>query len=127
MVRRGIVLIALLLVAAPALAESLVQGRYVAEQENSVSLQITVQHPAPAAFIIIQKMARGLSLVTATPPPVGGRQDGTAVKWFFKRPRSGQFVVNMQFAQPVTLNQLEGSISYRHPETGSLVLSRIRE
>lgn len=90
-----------------------------------VSLHITVYRPAPAAFIVIQKMAPGLSLVSATPPPIGGGQGQSAVKWLFKRPRPGQIVVQMQFHQRIELSQLEGSISYRHPDNGSIVLSRI--
>jgi len=126
MVRLGIILIALLL-SCPALADSQVSGRYVAGRDNTVVLYIRVQHPAPAAFIVMQKMDPGLSLVSATPPPIGGSPGKSALKWLFKRPRPGQFVVNMQFGQPVSLRQIEGSISYRHPGTGSIMLSRIGE
>lgn len=125
MIRLALILGSLMLTALPALAGSEVIGRYVPGQDNTVSLHITVQRPAPAAFIVLQKMDRGLSLIAASPPPMGGNEGGSAVKWLFKRPRPGQFVVNMQFAQPVLLNQLEGTIRYRHPEDGSLVLSRI--
>lgn len=125
MVRLVIILSTLLLVVSPAWAEALVQGRYVAGGDTTVLLHITVQRPAPVAFIVMQKMAPGLSLLEATPPPVGGPQGRTTVKWLFKRPSPGQFVVNMQFGQPVAPGQLEGSISYRHPGNGSFVLSRI--
>nr|WP_321465589.1 hypothetical protein [uncultured Desulfobulbus sp.] len=127
MVRLAIILITLSLFASPALADSQVRGRYVAGLENGVSLLIEVQRPAPAAFIVMQKMPRGLSLVAATPPPVGGNYGNAAVKWLFKRPRPGQMEVQMQFAGPVRPSQLEGSISYRHPENGSLVLTRIEQ
>ena len=126
MVRLVLILITFFLPANLAQADSQVRGRYIAGQENRVSLHISVHQPVPAAFIVIQKMAPGVSLIAATPPPIG-RQGDSAVKWLFKRPRPGQLVVNMQFAQPVALNQLEGSISYRHPENGSLVLSSIGE
>ncbi len=127
MVRLVLILTALLLAVSPALAEPLVQGRYFAGQGNAIVLHITVQRPAPLAFIVMQKMAPGLSLIGATPSPVGGPQGGQTVKWLFKRPNPGPLMVNMQFGQSVAPGQLKGSISYRHPVNGSLVLSRIAD
>ncbi|MDD2466967.1 MAG: hypothetical protein PHI97_23475 [Desulfobulbus sp.] len=124
---RFVLLLSFLLTASPTLAASQVAGRYIPGQDNTIALHITVQRPAPAAFIVLQKMGPGLSLVAATPPPVGEHRGGSAVKWLFKRPRPGQLVVKMQFDQPVAPSQLEGSISYRQPENGSMVLSRIGE
>lgn len=125
MIRLVLIVGSLILTALPAVGGSEVIGRYVPGQDNTVVLQITVQRPAPAAFIVLQTMDSGLSLIAASPPPMGGNPGGSSVKWLFKRPRPGQLVVNMQFAQPVELNQLEGTIRYRHPQDGSLVFSRI--
>jgi len=127
MVRLAIILMTVCLLACPTLADSQVRGRYVAGLDNGVSLLIEVQRPAPAAFIVMQKMPRGLSLVAATPPPVGGNYRNSSVKWLFKRPRPGQLEVHMQFSGPIPPKQLEGSISYRHPENGSLVFTRIEQ
>jgi hypothetical protein len=102
-----------------------VSGRYLDSGSSDIRLQLTVERPAPAAFIVIQKIPRGTQLLAAAPPPSSGA--GPVIKWLFKRPRPGSFLVRMQFSQPVSVHQMEGTISYRHPGNGSPVLTRIGE
>ena len=108
----------------PALAAN-VSGRYLDGGTSDIRLQLTVGRPAPTAFIVIQKIPRGTELLSATPPPASGA--GPVVKWLFKRPRPGSFLVRMQFSGPLSVRQMEGTISYRHPGNGTPVLTRIGE
>lgn len=118
------ILLILVLSGRPAAAAN-VSGRYLDRGGNEIHLQLLVERPAPAAFIVIQKMPRGTQLLSATPPP--SNDSGPVVKWLFKRPRPGSYLVRMHFSTPLSVHQIEGTISYRHPENGSPVLTRIQE
>lgn len=102
-----------------------ISGRYLDRGSNEIHLQLTVKPPAPAAFIVIQKIPRGTRLISSSPPPSNGA--GPIIKWLFKRPRPGSYLVRMQFSDPISVHQIEGTISYRHPGNGSPVLTRIQD
>ena len=52
-------------------------------------------------------------------------QEGTAVKWLFKRPLPGSTIVTLQLSRQVPESQLVGEISYRHPKSGAFVTRKI--
>lgn len=125
--RRRIVqlLFSLLLAAGTASAETSVTGRYLAGGGSDVRILLTIQAPPPKAFIVLQKIPPGVTMTAASPAPSGFQQDGTTVKWLFKRPRPGSILLSMQLSRQVPEHQLEGEISYRHPGSGSLVVRTI--
>ena len=108
-----------------AAAESGVVGRYLAGGGSDVQMLLTIQKPAPAAFIVLQQIPRGVKMTSASPAPSGFVQDGATVKWLVKRPRPGSLILSMQLSRQVAEEQLQGEISYRHPENGSLVVRKI--
>jgi hypothetical protein len=107
------------------IAAAEVSGRYLDNGSTDIRLLLTIQPPAPAAFIVTHRVPGGTQLLAAAPAPVS--EAGPVVKWLFKRPRPGSILVRMHFSQPVAASRLQGTISYRHPENGAVVLTRIKE
>ena len=125
MVRLMIAFFTLVLLAPPCLAEGQVKGRYIYGPGPTVSLQISVPRPAPAAIILRQQGTGDLHLVAARPAPVGGDLSDSGLKWLFKGPRPGNFSVQMQFAAPVRPGTLRGNLNYRDPNTGRRIHSTV--
>nr|WP_320010706.1 hypothetical protein [uncultured Desulfobulbus sp.] len=121
MVRLMIAFFTFLLFAAPCLADGQVEGQYIYGPGATVSLQISVPRPAPAALILRQQVTGGAHLVAVRPAPVGEDLSGSALKWLFKRPRPGNFSIQMQFAAPVSPGILQGTLYYRDRATGNRV------
>ena len=120
-------LLALLVLLIPAIgrAESGVAGRYLAGGGSDVRILLTIDHPPPKAFIVLQQIPEGVQVTSASPAPAGAPQDGTTIKWLFKRPLPGSTIVTLQLSRQVPENQLVGEISYRHPTSGALVTRKI--
>ena len=112
-----------------AAAESGVVGRYLAGGGSDVQMLLTIQKPAPAAFIVLQQIPPGVKMTSASPAPSLASRSafsaGSTVKWLVKRPRPGSLILSMQLSRQVAEEQLQGEISYRHPENGSLVVRKI--
>ncbi len=106
-------------------AESGVAGRYLAGGGSDVRILLTIAKPAPKAFIVLQQIPEGVQVTSASSAPSGAPQDGTAVKWLFKRPLPGSTIVTLQLSRQVPESQLVGEISYRHPKSGVLVTRKI--
>jgi hypothetical protein len=118
-------LFSLLLAVGNASAETGVEGRYLSADVSDVRILLTIQAPPPKAFIVLHRIPPGVTMTGASPTPSGFHQDGTTVKWLFKRPPPGSIMLTMQLSRQVPENQLEGEIRYRHPASGSLVVRTI--
>ena len=120
----GLLVLLVLLVPVTGRAESGVAGRYLAGGGSDVRILLTIDHPAPKAFIVLQQIPEGVQMTSASPAP-SGMQEGTAVKWLFKRPLPGSTIVTLQLSRQVPESQLVGEISYRHPKSGAFVTRKI--
>lgn len=118
-------LLVFLAVAGMAWAQTEVTGRYLAGNGNDVRIQLSIQSPPPAAFIVLQHIPPGVTVVDVSPRPSGFQQGGGTVKWFFKRPGPGTMTLLLRFSQPVALNRLAGEVSYRHPGSDALITRSI--
>jgi hypothetical protein len=74
---------------ATASAETGVEGRYLSADVSDVRILLTIQAPPPKAFIVLHRIPPGVTMTGASPTPSGFQQDGTTVKWLFKRPPPG--------------------------------------
>lgn len=118
-------LLVFLAVTGTAWAQADVTGRYLAGSDNDVRIQLTIQSPPPAAFIVLQHIPPGVTIVDVSPRPAGFQQGGGTVKWLFKRPGPGVMTLLLRFSQPVALNRLAGEVSYRHPGSDALITTKI--
>ena len=112
-----------LLVVAASPAEAGVSGRYLAGGGSDVRMLLTIDKPAPTAFIVLQQLPAGVQMTSASPEPAP--QEGTAVKWLFKRQPPGSMIITLQLSHQVPETLLVGEISYRHPANGALVTTTI--
>ena len=123
---RGMVLLlAVVLLPTIVWADGGVAGRYLAGGGSDVRILLTINRPAPKAFIVLQQVPAGVVVASVSPAPSGGPQDGSAIKWLFKRPSPGSMILTMQLSRQVAESGLIGEISYRHPKSGKLVTRKI--
>jgi hypothetical protein len=120
----GLLLVLVLLVPVTGRAEAGVAGRYLAGGGSDVRILLTIDHPAPKAFIVLQQIPQGVQTASASPAP-SGVQEGRAIRGLFKRPLPGSMLVMLQLSRQVPESQLVGEISYRHPKSGALVTRKI--
>ncbi|MBM9538083.1 hypothetical protein [Desulfobulbus alkaliphilus] len=106
-------------------AQTDVSGRYLAGGGHDVRIQLTIQTPPPAAFIVLQHIPPGVTIVDVSPRPSGFQPGAGTVKWFFRRPAPGTMTLLLRFSHPVALNRLAGEISYRHPGSEALITRSI--
>lgn len=105
-------------------AKNSVTGRYQGAGSDQVTIQLVVSDPAPMAFIVLQRLPKGVRLLSASPNPSGGTK-GATVKWLFKHARPGNHTVVMRLSMPVAPGQLQGEIRFRHPDSGAMITTKI--
>ncbi|PIE57764.1 MAG: hypothetical protein CSA33_06875 [Desulfobulbus propionicus] len=113
----------LLLLSDHGFANAGVSAKYV-DRGDVVQICIHVSSPAPPAFIVMQKHARGVHLIAANPLPVNGLGK-PAAKWLFRRPASGNHTIVLRFSKPIAPNQVKGEIRYRHPGNQAMITKNI--
>lgn len=117
--------IAVLLLPLTVWAKTDVSGSYVVRGDQ-VTIQIAVGNPPPMAFIVMQKIPKGVEVVSASPRPSGYKKGGASLKWLFKHARPGTMSVKLQLSKPVKRSQLKGKIRYQHPAGGETITKKIK-
>jgi hypothetical protein len=102
-----------------------VSGHYTSKSGSTATVQIAVQAPPPAAFIVLQHLPAGVQLISASPSPSSYRAGSSQAKWLFKHPGPGTSTIHLQLSKPVA-NALSGEIQYRPANGNSTITTPIR-
>lgn len=120
------VCVALLILSLTGWAQADVSGYYQTGGGQDVTIHITVGQSPPMAFIVIQQLPKGVSVLSASPQPSGFKRGGSQVKWLFKHAQPGKMTLSLQLSKPVARNRLQGEIRYRHPGSGAMMSKKIK-
>ncbi|OQX09592.1 MAG: hypothetical protein BWK76_21965 [Desulfobulbaceae bacterium A2] len=97
-------------------------AHYLPAGPRELRIRVEVDRPAPSALIIMQHLPPGAELIAADPAPAGFDPRHALVRWFFRQPRPGAFVLTIKLSEPVPPGGLPGDIRFRHPAGGETVI-----
>jgi hypothetical protein len=110
--------------AAPARAEDLVSGRYLAAGGTSVILELDVKSRAAGNLIVHQFFPAEATMVTSAPPAM--KFDNGKAKWLIAGVQPGTLRITVELAAPIPAGSVRAEVRCRDRESGRMVSVAIR-
>ncbi|RUM40611.1 MAG: hypothetical protein DSY80_09990 [Desulfocapsa sp.] len=109
-------LVVLFPVACPGVALAVVSGQYLASDNSTIRMQITITNPKPRGFILEQIVPKGIQIFATTPKPTSYNRRNGIIRWLFRGLRVESFTVTVHVKQPLKKAFREnGKIIYPKP------------
>ena len=99
-----------------------VAGQYLPSGAQARRIRVTVDPPAPRAFIVVQRLPPGARIVKAQPRPAGINAARQVVRWLFKHPQPGSLTIHVQIDRDWPhLKKNIGKILYKKPRGKAMI------
>lgn len=115
------VLLLLLGIAPPALAEHLVTAAYLQAQGRQLTIELQIGSPPPPTLIIIQNLPPGTAIAQAEPPTKSVNTAKGEAKWLLKNVTAGPLTLRLLLDREVSAAEISGEIRYLEPASGAMV------